>query len=94
MQVSHGVLDRTFQKSIPQEVMTVHNVLDQYAVTNPYGLFRRYVSCLIFLVYHKWIRGYRSDNPPHLTPMVFRSLIFLFHKRSLFFKCLQVHILA
>ena len=46
VQVSHGVLDRTFYYSIPADVMKVHNALDHYSVTSPYGLFRRYVGTI------------------------------------------------
>ena len=47
LQVSHGVLDSTFYHSIPSHVKTLHDTLDKYEVTNPYGLFRRYLFVLI-----------------------------------------------
>ena len=50
-QVSHGVLDRTFYQLIPQEIMTLHNTMDQYSVTNPYGLFRRCVNYVVLLLF-------------------------------------------
>ena len=46
LQVSHGVLDNTFYHSIPSHVKTLHDTLDKYEVTNPYGLFRRYLFVL------------------------------------------------
>ena len=41
--VSHGVLDSQFQQSIPQNVRSLHDWMDQVSVTSPYGLFRKYV---------------------------------------------------
>ena len=59
LQVSHGVLDSTFYHSIPSHVKTLHDTLDKYEVTNPYGLFRRYLFVLIS-------RGLLVSNPEHL----------------------------
>ena len=59
LQVSHGVLDSTFYHSIPSHVKTLHDTLDKYEVTNPYGLFRRYLFVLIS-------RGLLVSNPEGL----------------------------
>ena len=41
--VSHGVLDNRLYKSIPQPISALHNELDHFSITSPYGLFRRCV---------------------------------------------------
>ena len=59
--ISHGVLDQKFHNSIPSSVKTVHDQIDQFSVTSPYGLFRRsvmYTNNLFFTVFlginHSW----------------------------------------
>ena len=39
--VSHGVLDHNFMSSIPSPVMSLHEDVKEFSLTNPYGLFRR-----------------------------------------------------
>ncbi|XP_064399598.1 lipase maturation factor 2-like isoform X2 [Halichondria panicea] len=38
---SFGVLDRTFYSTIPSPLRTLHDSMDHFSVTNPYGLFRK-----------------------------------------------------
>lgn len=51
--------------------MDVHNTMDQYSVTNPYGLFRRSVNVLVLCCYYIILVEYAmyspeipSTNPP------------------------------
>lgn len=51
--VPFGGLDHTFYSSIPAPVRSIHDSFDGFSLTNPYGLFRRYVleECLSLLLF-------------------------------------------
>ena len=50
-QVSHGVLDKSFQSEIPSEVMDLYHTVQPYAFTNPYGLFRRFALVITTITF-------------------------------------------
>lgn len=41
MQVSHGVIDRSFYHSLPANIHSLQQSLNHYELTHSYGLFRR-----------------------------------------------------